>query len=159
MFAGNFAPVDWLLCQGQLLPISQYDVLYTLLGTTYGGDGTQTFALPDLRGRLPIHMSSSNPLGQQSGQETVTLTAAQLPAHTHAQMAQNDKTKTTSKTPTNNFPSAGPSWYTTNAPVSADALASPPTSTVGGSLPHDNMMPFLPINFIIATNGLYPSRN
>jgi microcystin-dependent protein len=159
MFGGNFAPAGWMFCQGQLLPISEYETLYNLIGTTFGGDGQNTFGLPDLRGRIPVHQGGSFVLGQIGGTETVTLTLNQIPVHTHTQLAQNASSSTTSTSPTNNVPSAGPSWFTTNAPVSADALANPAASTVGGSQPHDNMPPYLVVSFIISLFGVYPSQN
>jgi len=156
IFAGNFAPVGWLLCQGQLLPISQYDVLFNLIGTTYGGDGQNTFALPNLASRIPYHQGSGYVLGQMGGVEQVTLTQQQLPVHTHQAMA--------SGTAAGQPGPAGNTWgdwgqtvyastaLTPNAAMSAQALL-----PSGGSQPHDNMPPFLCLNFIIATEGIYPS--
>jgi microcystin-dependent protein len=157
IFAGNFAPVGWLLCQGQLLPISQYDVLFNLIGTTYGGDGQNTFAVPNLASRVPYHQGSGYALGQLAGTEQVTLTQQQLPVHTHTANAN-----------TPNADQAGPAgnvWgagtltaYT--ADQTANATMSPAALTLaGGSQPHDNMPPFLCLNFIIATEGIYPSPN
>ena len=155
LFAGNFAPVGWLLCQGQTLPISQYDVLFNLIGTTYGGDGQTTFNLPNLSSRVPLHQGSGYVLGQQGGVETVTLTAQQMPQHTHALVA-------TSSTGTQANPggnllanSQGPQPYIQEDPdnnLSAQAI-----SSSGGSQPHENMQSFLCINFIIATEGIFPS--
>lgn len=156
MFAGDYAPQDWELCNGQLLSISQYQALYTLLGTTYGGDGNTTFGLPDLRGRVPIHKSATSPLGQQAGTETVALVASQLPQHSHAASAQ--KAAGSAASP------AGAYWagtaansYSTTAtglvPMSPAAV-----SSTGNSLPHENMMPFLTVSFIIATVGIFPTQ-
>jgi microcystin-dependent protein len=155
IFAGNFAPVGWLLCQGQLLPISQYDVLFNLIGTTYGGDGQNTFALPDLASRIPYHQGSGYVLGQQGGVEQVTLTQQQIPVHTHTANAN---------TPNADQPgTAGNVWgagtlsgYTATQP--ANTIMNPAAlSSAGGSQPHENMPPFLCLNFIIATEGIYPS--
>lgn len=154
LFAGNFAPVGWLLCQGQLLPISQYDTLFNLIGTTYGGDGQSTFALPDLASRIPLHAGTGYVLGQAGGAEEVTLTAAQIPAHSHA--AQGASTVGTSPSPAGAVWSSGTysaySDQTPDAAMTASALL-----PSGGNQPHDNMPPFLALNFIIATDGIYPS--
>jgi microcystin-dependent protein len=155
VFAGNFAPVGWLLCQGQLLPIDQYDVLFNLIGTTYGGDGQSTFALPNLASRVPYHQGSGYTLGQMGGTESVTLISQQMPVHSHT---------ATANTPNANQPSpAGNVWgastlsaYTkangSNCNLSPQALL-----PSGGNQPHDNMLPYLCLNFIIATEGIYPS--
>jgi microcystin-dependent protein len=156
MFAGNFAPAGWMLCQGQLLPISDYDTLFTLIGTTYGGDGQSTFALPNLQSRVPIHQGSGFTLAQTGGEEQVTLTVNQMPAHTHVPQAN-------SGTGTQNSP-AGNVWansanlpYSPNAPsASMDPAA---VGLAGGSQPHDNMVPFLVINFIISLFGVFPTQN
>lgn len=156
-FAGSFAPVGWALCDGTVLAISQNEALYTLIGTTYGGDGVNTFALPDLRGRIPVHRGNNYPMGMRGGSETVTLTSNQLPAHAHAALAHS--TEGTSADPTGNF------WgYSANEQyVTADTIngTMSPTSVsvTGGSQPHDNMMPYLAVNFIIALEGIYPQQN
>lgn len=161
MFAGNFAIRGFAFCNGQLLPISQNDALFALLGTTYGGDGQTTFALPDLRGRIPVHQGqgqglSSYVLGQNGGTETVTLTSTQMPTHTHP--AQGNAGDGSQTSPTNNFWGlAADTRYSTTlpaAPMSGNALG-----IVGGSQPHENMLPFLCINFIIALEGIFPSQN
>ncbi len=157
MFGGNFAPVGWMFCDGQILNISEYDALYSLIGTTYGGDGRSTFALPDLRGRLPIHQSPSYPLGSAAGAETATLTIEQLPAHTHALFGSNAEAETAS--PQNGLfaTSADTPFY---APFNSAKVAALNPQTVGqsgGGEPHDNMMPFQCLSFIIAVEGLYPS--
>ena len=155
MFGGNFAPVGWLLCQGQLLPISQYDVLFNLIGTTYGGDGQETFALPNLQSRMPVHAGSGFVLGQTGGAETVTLTRDQLPAHTHQAVAA---AVATSPSPNNMFwASYANSEYSDQPP--ATPMAGGALSSSGGSQPHENMSPYLAINFIIATEGIYPPPN
>jgi microcystin-dependent protein len=154
MFGGNFAPVGWLLCQGQILSISDYDVLFNLIGTTYGGDGQSTFGLPNLASRLPFGQGSGFVLGQAGGAETVTLTTNQLPVHTHQAVAA---AAATLPSPSNNYWAISPNTQytaaqTPNAPMSPSAL-----SRAGGNQPHENMPPYLAINFIIATEGIYPS--
>jgi microcystin-dependent protein len=156
LFAGNFAPVGWLLCQGQILPIAQYDVLFTLIGTTYGGDGLNTFALPNLASRIPVHMGPSYVIGQQGGVEQVTLTTNEVPTHTHA--PQGSSSTGTSASPANAVWASGTyNSYSDQAP--AAAMAPSAISTSGGSQPHENMPPFLAINFIIATEGIFPTQN
>jgi len=159
MFAGNFAPAGWAFCNGATLPISENDVLFQLIGTTYGGDGQSTFNLPDLQGRLPMHQGqgsglSNRTLGEQGGVETVTLTTSQIPLHSHAPLSVSGSGNQT--TPQNGvWAGVTSSIYTSNAP------ATPFNATLGGnsggSQPHDNMMPYLAINFIISLFGTYPS--
>jgi microcystin-dependent protein len=160
MFAGNYAPEGWAFCDGSTLPINGYEALYSLIGTTYGGDGQTNFKLPDLRGRIPVHQGQSQSgivyaMGQQSGTETVTLTSAQIPAHTHPVNAQSATGTTNS--PNNAFWAGNTiKQYAQSAPdgmMSASAI-----TTAGGSQSHDNMMPYLAVSFIIAVNGLYPSQ-
>ena len=161
MFAGNFAPQGWAFCDGQLLAVSQNDALFSLLGTIYGGDGRTTFALPDLRGRVPVHAGqgpglSERRLGSKGGTESVTLTTNQLPSHTHPVKGATDTA--TAATPANNVPaqSTAISLYAPVAPtVDMNAGA---VQAVGGSQAHNNLMPTLCINFIIALYGVYPSR-
>jgi microcystin-dependent protein len=163
MFAGNFAPRGWALCDGQLLAISQNDALFSLLGTIYGGDGRTTFGLPDLRGRIPVHTGSGpglspRQIGAKAGTETETLTIAQLPAHSHAAKAQ--ATPGDSGNPKNRHWAATsntPAAYS-NDPANSD-MAAAMLSPVGGNQAHSNMMPYLCVNFIIALFGVYPSRN
>lgn len=161
MFGGNFAIADWAFCNGQLLPISGNETLFQLIGTTYGGDGQTTFGLPDLRGRIPIHMGQGPGLqnydiGQNGGVEAVTLTQNQLPTHTHTPAASNTGG---SDTPANNF------WANsaTGKPYSAAPTTiqmNPGTiSPVGGSQPHDNMIPFQCVTYIISLFGIFPSPN
>lgn len=162
MVAFNFEPVGWALCSGQLLPISQYDALFSLLGTTYGGDGQNTFALPDLRSRVPIHQGQGPGLpayviGQSGGQESVNLTLNQMPVHNHS-FAVNSNGGT-SDNPASNFMasnSEGTKHYSNLAGSNANGAS---IGNTGGSQPHNNMPPYLCINFIIALEGLYPSRN
>jgi microcystin-dependent protein len=155
VFAGNFAPVGWLLCQGQLLPIAQYDVLFNLIGTTYGGDGQSTFALPNLASRIPYHQGAGYVLGQTGGVEEVTLTQQQIPVHTHSANANN--TNADQPGPAGNVWGAGTlSGYT--ATQAANTTMNPAALlSAGGSQPHENMPPYLCLNFIIATEGIYPS--
>jgi microcystin-dependent protein len=164
MFAGNFAPVGWALCNGQLLPISENDALYSLLGTTYGGDGQNTFGLPDLRGRSPIHMGqgpslSDRVIGDMLGSETAAMSVAQLPAHTHA-LSATGATGTAGTAVGNAWAasSTGSLCYATGAsPVGA--MAALAIGATGANLPHENMMPFQVVNFIIATAGIYPTQS
>ena len=163
MFAGNFAPAGWMFCQGQLLPISENETLFTLIGTTYGGDGQSTFALPNLSSRVPNHMGTLSgrtfQLGEAAGVESVTLTTNQIPAHTHAATAFD--------VAGNSADPSGKRWAasadTTIKPYGlATAIDSTMSATAigstGGSQPHDNMIPFLGINFIISLFGVFPSQ-
>ena len=159
MFGGNFAPVGWSFCDGSTLSIAQYDALFNLIGTTYGGDGVNTFNLPDLRGRVPVHQGAgsqgSYTIGQNGGSETVTLNTSQLPAHSHGAQAQSGQG--------NQQAPAGGVWaasilnqYSTNA---ANAAMNPQSMAMaGGNQPHENMLPFQCISFIIALNGIYPTQ-
>lgn len=161
MFGGNFAPRGFAFCSGQLLAISQNDTLFALIGTTYGGDGQTTFALPDLRGRIPVHAGqgpglASYVLGQSSGSETVTLTAQQLPAHTHAAQAQS-AAGTQAGPGGGVWAASGQNQFSSNAPNAGMSTAA--IGPVGGSQPHDNMAPFQVVSFIIALEGIFPSRN
>ncbi len=158
-FAGNFAPAGWMLCQGQLLAISEYDTLFNLIGTTYGGDGQSTFALPDLQGRVPIHQGTGGggtyQIGEKSGVESVTLTVQQIPIHGHVPMAGAGGVDS----PANN--AWGPS--TTGAPYAA-APSNTPMKTgnigpTGNTQPHDNMIPYLSMNYIISLFGIFPSQS
>lgn len=157
MFAGNFAPLNWMLCQGQVLPISQYDVLYNLIGTTYGGNGQTTFALPNLQGRLPLHQTGNYPIGLIGGTEQVTLITQQLPVHSHP-MAASQNNATSSTVTGNVVGSVGATQIYREVPA-ASAMANQACSLVGGNQPHDNMQPYLCINFIIALFGVYPSQS
>ena len=163
MFAGNFAPTGWAFCQGQLLPIAQNQALFALLGTTYGGNGTTTFALPDLRGRVPVGFGqglglSNKDLGQQFGSETVTLTTAQMPAHSHTVNAVT--TEGNQNLPTNSLPAntktLDKEYSDANANTTMKATMVNPT---GGNQPFGVTQPSLGVNFIIALQGIYPSRN
>ena len=154
MFAGNFEIAGWMYCDGQLLPIAENETLFQLIGTTYGGDGQSTFALPDLRGRIPIHQGNGFILAESGGVETVTLTVNQIPAHTHALLASGDNGNAVN--PANNVTanSQGAKPYIEDAPN--NNMAPQATSTVGGSQPHDNFQPYLCINYIISLFGIFP---
>ena len=155
----NFAPRGWAFCDGQILPINQNQSLYSLLGTTYGGDGRTSFALPDLRSRTPIHRSDSHSLGQKSGAETVTLTAAEIAAHTHAVKATSSPSD--NATPANEVlaQSVPTDLYRDPEAASTTALRSGTVTNAGGGQAHDNMQPYLALNYCIALRGLFPSRN
>jgi microcystin-dependent protein len=157
MFAGNFAPNGWMLCEGQLLPISEYDTLFNLIGTTYGGDGQETFALPNLASRLPMHAGSNFQLGQSGGTESVTLTTQQIPSHTH--IPQCSDANGTATSPANAVWAANTDAFPYAAAITADTMLPTSMGPSGGSQPHDNMVPFLCINFIISLFGIFPSQN
>jgi microcystin-dependent protein len=159
MFAGNFAPAGWMFCEGQLLPISEYETLFNLIGTTYGGDGQNTFALPDLRGRLPIHQGNGFVLAETGGVETVTLTVPQIPAHSHAFLATINGASANapgSSVLLARTAAATITPYGTDAP--ATTLASNMVTPVGGSQPHTNFQPYLCVDFIISLFGIFPSQ-
>lgn len=158
IFGGTYAPLDWAFCDGQSLAIAQYDALYSLVGTTYGGDGMSSFNLPDLRGRVPMHRGNGYNLGEKGGQETVTLQANQVAAHTHAVRAKEGNGN--ANTPEGNVWATIPSEKRYSTATPALAMRSTTVSTGGGNgAAHDNMMPFLVINFIICLYGLYPQRS
>ncbi len=151
----NFAPVSWNLCDGSSKSISAYTPLYTLIGTTYGGDGVQNFNMPDLRGRIPIHQGGGYVMGAAGGAESVTLTTAQLPAHNHSYMASPNTTGNVS-TAENNFLASGAKIYTKEVP--SDAANAAWLTTAGGSQSHDNRQPYQVLNWIIALEGIFPSQ-
>jgi len=157
MFAGNFAPAGWMFCEGQLLPISEYETLFNLIGTTYGGDGQSTFALPDLRGRLPLHQGNGFILAETGGAEEITLTVSQIPAHSHPALGSSSTASTTD--PTNNLlarvTTAAVFPYGTDNPLTP--LQPQAISSVGGSQPHSNFQPYLCVDFIISLFGIFPS--
>lgn len=159
MFAGNFAPAGWQFCEGQLLQINENDTLFSLIGTTYGGDGQSTFALPDLRGRVPVHFSTTTPFASSFGVEEVTLTVNQIPSHSHNVVANGSTSSTPS--PAGSVPgrNASADQYTTDDSVGYVNMNPSMVNPVGGSQPHNNMMPFLCINYIISLFGIYPSQN
>lgn len=162
MFGGNFAPAGWAFCSGQLMPISENDTLFTLIGTTYGGDGQETFGIPDLQGRAPVHMgqgpglSQNYQIGEKAGVETVTLNAQTTPVHNHAVLAStNPATSTLAKD--NITASTNQLKIYTEGPVSK-LFANNALSPIGGSQPHDNMQPYLVLSFIISLFGVFPSQ-
>lgn len=162
MFGGNFAPINWAFCDGSLQSIAQNTALFSLLGTTYGGNGQTTFALPDLRGRVPIGMGqgpglSPYTIGETGGVENVTLTTNQLPAHTHTAACTTDIGDTTN--PAGNFWAAQPALGSYTAPPGGSAMDSGSVNTAGSSQPHNNIIPYQSINYVIALFGVFPSRN
>ncbi|MBK7427710.1 MAG: phage tail protein [Saprospiraceae bacterium] len=159
IFPFNFPPPGWAFCDGQLMPISQNTALFSLLGTTYGGDGKSTFALPDMQGNAPMHPGqgqglSLRDLGEMSGVETVTLLQSEIPFHNHSLMGVNDSGLQTS--PVGAVPGRASIYQTTQAPSVNMALEMLAPS--GGSLPHNNMQPYLTLNFCIALQGIFPQR-
>jgi len=160
MFAGDFAPRDWALCEGQILPINGNEVLYALLGTVYGGNGQTTFALPDLRGRVPIHTSMEYPVGAAGGTETVTLTVLEMPAHTHDAYAVKERGQ--ERTGRGALWSGSQNYSdgkdSDNKPIPPVYMDPRILSLAGGREPHNNMMPSLAVSFIIALRGMYPPQ-
>lgn len=156
MFAGNFAPAGWMFCEGQLLPISEYETLFNLIGTTYGGDGQSTFALPDLRGRIPLHFGNGFTLAETGGAEEITLTVSQIPAHSHPLLATT--TVATDINAANRVPAQALTFdfYQSSPPTAGMAPQS--ISSVGGSQPHTNFQPYLCVDFIISLFGIFPSQ-
>lgn len=156
MFAGNFAPAGWMFCEGQLMPISEYETLFNLIGTTYGGDGQSTFGLPDMRGRIPIHQGNGFVLSETGGVEEVTLTVAQIPSHSHLPAADTNSGTSATLAGGHTWANSGAAAaYSTdpNGPMMApNAVAS-----TGGSQPHSNLQPFLCVDFIISLYGIFPS--
>jgi microcystin-dependent protein len=152
----GFAPKGWALCDGQLLPINQNQALFSLLGTTYGGDGRVNFGLPDLRGRVPIHMGDGHVLGERAGEQAHTLLIAELPLHTHAVAASTVATGG-SVNPSNRFLGGGNNVY--SSPAALTTLEPGSVELVGGSQAHLNMQPFLTLSFCIALQGIFPSQN
>jgi len=164
MFAGNFAPAGWMFCEGQLIAISENETLFQLIGTTYGGDGEETFALPDMRGRLPIHQGNGYVLAEAAGVEEVTLTVPQIPSHSHSVFAR----APTGSAPTGNATHTTPSGnmlaggtikaYSSSAPGATLNLNAAMVTSVGGSQPHENKMPYLCVDYIISLYGIFPSQ-
>jgi microcystin-dependent protein len=157
IFSFSFAPKGWALCNGQLLPISQNTALFSLLGTTYGGDGRTTFGLPNLKARIPMHVGNGHTLGESDGSETVTLTTPEMPAHTHSAACSNvaganPGAKGNVWAPDNN----GNAPYST---ASGTSMAANAIGTTGGGQPHPNVAPFEVLNFCIALQGIFPSQN
>lgn len=153
----NFAPRGWALCDGQLLPINQNQALYSLLGTTFGGDGRTNFALPDFRGRTPIHTGDGNQPGGSGGAENHALTVNEIPSHKHQLRATNAAADR--KNPADNVWAAGAGGTRYGSAPPDVSMATGSLAPAGGGQPHANMQPFLTLNFVIALQGLYPSRN
>ena len=158
MFAGNFAPAGWMFCEGQLLPISENETLFQLIGTTYGGDGQSTFALPDLRGRLPIHQGNGFILAETGGAEEVTLTVQQIPAHTHPLLGTANAASTTAAGCVGHVRTgASLDHHAVRRRHPATTMSPQAVSPVGGSQPHTNFQPYLCVDFIISLFGIFPS--
>ncbi len=155
IFGFNFPPRGWAFCDGQILPINQNQSLYSLLGTTYGGDGRTTFALPDLRGRTPVHRGSGYQLGNRAGAETIALTTAQIPSHNHGARASSSANI---DEPDGEMPGKG-EFNIYREPASLVNMRSDSIANAGGGQAHNNMQPFTTLNFCIALRGLFPSRN
>ncbi len=161
IFAGNFAPVDWMFCEGQLVSITDYDALFSLIGTTYGGDGVKTFALPDMRGRISLHIGQSPGLpnyvmGQKGGVETVTLTVATMPSHTHPYNASTNAG--TGPTPVGAVAASSNTVKIYKAAAPATPMDANSLAATGGNQPHDNVQPYICINYIISMVGIYPTK-
>ena len=156
IFAGNFPPAGWFFCDGSLVAIAEYDTLFNLIGTTYGGDGQTTFAMPDLRSRVPVHQGSGFILGQSAGTETVTLTTQQIPVHTHTPQAN---TAGGVDSPANAVWGAATGATPYGSPPTNAAMNPASVQTTGGSQPHENMIPFQALNYIISLFGIFPSQN
>lgn len=158
MFAGNFAPAGWMFCEGQLLPISENETLFQLIGTTYGGDGQSTFALPDLRGRLPVHQGNGFVLAETGGAEEITLTVSQISAHSHPLLATANNAATANAVNavlaqnTTYEPYLSPSSFPASTSLFPGSVAS-----MGGNQPHTNFQPYLCVDFIISLFGIFPS--
>src|SRR5262249_36180256 len=156
MFAGNFAPAGWMFCEGQLLPISENETLFQLIGTTYGGDGQSTFALPDLRGRLPMHFGNGFALAETGGVETVTLTLSQIPPHNHPFLGSSNQANANNTAGAIMAKTGGATIY--NAGTNPISMAPQAVSSTGGSQPHDNFQPYLCVDFIISLFGIFPTQ-
>jgi len=156
MFAGNFAPVGWMFCEGQLLPISENETLFNLIGTTYGGDGESTFALPDLRGRIPLHQGNGFILAETGGAEEIILTITQMPAHSHPMLASTNLAQDTNPAGkvVGQIGGGALPYIQDTTDTNLNALS---VSSVGGNQPHTNFQPYLCINFIISLFGIFPS--
>jgi microcystin-dependent protein len=154
MFGGNFAPAGWMFCDGSILQISENETLFQLIGTTYGGDGQSTFALPDLRGRLPLHQGGGFVMAETGGAEEITLTVSQIPGHSHPLLATSSIAN--DGNPQNNVLAQTGTFdgYQSSPP---NAAMAPSVGSVGGSQPHTNFQPYLCVNFIISLFGIFPS--
>jgi len=161
IFAGSFAPAGWAFCNGALMPISENDALFTLIGTTYGGDGQTTFGLPDLQGRAPIHQGTGSfgttyQIGEKAGTEQVTLTTNQIPQHNHQLLVSQDQGSVTA--PANDILGSNPTVQLYRPGVGTQPFDPSAMTPVGGSQPHENMQPFIVMNYIISLFGLFPSQ-
>jgi microcystin-dependent protein len=156
-FSFGFAPKGWAICNGQLLPINQNQALFALLGTTYGGDGRTTFGLPDLRGRAGMHVSQAHPQGQSGGAESISLTEGQLPRHNHAANASN--VPATQPSPAGKFWAQDSDGNIVYNSTGTSAMAAGAIGNAGGGQPHPNMQPYLVVNYCIALQGIFPSRD
>lgn len=156
LFGGNFPPVGWKFCNGELLPIAEYETLFNLIGTTYGGDGQTTFRLPDLQSRVPIHQGNGYVVGETGGVEEVTLTTQQLPVHNHATFASTGAGNLNS--PAGALPASGPQGLYSEGTGDA-ALAATAVAPTGGWQPHENRQPFIAMNYIISLFGIWPSQS
>lgn len=157
MFAGNFAPSGWMACEGQIISISENEVLFQLIGTTYGGNGQSTFGIPDLRGRLPIHQSSGFQIGQKGGSEQVTLNTNQIPSHNHGVVVSSSIAN--SAGPTNNTLAISSQLKTFVGFSVSDNMNSGTITNTGGSQPHNNMQPSMCVGFIISLYGVFPQQS
>jgi microcystin-dependent protein len=157
LFSFNFPPKGWTLCNGQLLPINQNQALFSLLGTTYGGNGQTTFALPDLQGRIPMHFGNGHTLGERGGEPAHTLSISELPQHIHGAVATSEEASLNQPEAANCWAASDAVAYSSSA-VSA-TMGSSATSSVGGSQAHVNFPPFLTLTFCIALQGIFPSQN
>ncbi|WP_250888977.1 tail fiber protein [Mesorhizobium sp. dw_380] len=155
MFAGNFAPAGWMFCEGQLLPIAENETLFQLIGTTYGGDGESTFALPDMRGRVPVHQGNGFMLAETGGVEDVQLSITQIPQHSHSVLASLNNGDASA--PANNLPAQNASVQIYRAQPPALNFNAQAVTATGGSQPHSNFQPYLCVDFIISLFGLFPS--
>jgi microcystin-dependent protein len=156
MFAGNFAPAGWMFCEGQLLPISENETLFNLIGTTYGGDGQSTFGLPDLRGRIPLHFGNGFTLAETGGVEEVTLTVPQIPAHTHP--FRGTSSLGNASDPKANVPAESTTLTMFNSGAPSVPMAAGSNGSTGGGQPHTNFQPYLCVSFIISLFGIFPSQ-
>ncbi|MDP9167827.1 MAG: tail fiber protein [Actinomycetota bacterium] len=160
VFSFNFAPKGWAMCNGQLLPINQNQAIFSLLGTTYGGDGRVNFGLPNLQGRTAMHMGQGHVLGERAGQESHTVSMAEMPAHIHPASADSVSGNATAANPQNNLP-ANPTSIQLYSNGSSTMVSMSPqmVTSIGGSQPHENRQPYLALNFCIALVGIFPTRN
>ena len=163
MFGGNFAPRNWVFCDGQLLAISQFSALFSLLGTTYGGDGRTTFGIPEMRGRVPMHAGngpglSNRPLGQRAGSENTTLTTAQIPSHNHPTSVEVNNQDGEEANVAGQFISNHPGAFNENG-ITGQTLGGVSAGNAGGGGSHTNIQPFTVVNFVLCVSGIFPSRN